>query len=220
MILVIGAAMYATPFTRFGKVYLTSYMSSIENKDPAEYKAVVFTGGEDVSPLLYDEPISPKTGAINFKRDIRERAIFKWAVNAKLPLLGICRGAQLLCALSGGKLIQHVDGHTSSHNMHASNVEYPMVVSSTHHQMMYPWALPKEDYTMLGWAYTGKNYHSIPAGPQSPFSGRQAGGFRDPEVVKFHKTNALATQFHPEIMGTNSKGYQWYQELVAEHLNA
>lgn len=69
------------------------------------YDAVVVTGGHDIDPVLYaEEPeVHPKYDP---ERDTLESAVIDDALTRGLPLLGICRGAQLLNARRGGNLFQ------------------------------------------------------------------------------------------------------------------
>ncbi|MCW8857816.1 MAG: type 1 glutamine amidotransferase [Kangiella sp.] len=72
-----------------------------------EYDGVVITGGHDVEPVLYaTEPeVEPKYDSA---RDAFEMKIIKDALKRNLPLLGICRGAQLLNVACGGTLFQQL----------------------------------------------------------------------------------------------------------------
>ena len=85
-------------------------------------------------------------------RDIYEKAIFEEACKNNKNIIGICRGSQLLTALNGGKLIQDVTNHAlaSGHNIRILDEDIIMTATSTHHQMMYPFNLPKEDYKLIG----------------------------------------------------------------------
>jgi len=75
-----------------------------------EYDGVVITGGHDVEPVLYaTEPeVEPKYDSA---RDAFEMKIIKDALKRNLPLLGICRGAQLLNVACGGTLFQQLHLH-------------------------------------------------------------------------------------------------------------
>lgn len=75
-----------------------------------DYDGVVITGGHDVEPVLYaTEPeVEPKYDSA---RDAFEMKIIKDALKRNLPLLGICRGAQLLNVACGGTLFQQLHLH-------------------------------------------------------------------------------------------------------------
>lgn len=87
--------------------------------DPARAAAVlarldglVVAGGPDVDPARYGAERSDRTGPPAPERDAWELALVRAAIDAGTPLLGICRGMQLLNVACGGTLVQHLDGHT------------------------------------------------------------------------------------------------------------
>ena len=66
----------------------------------------LFTGGHDVSPEMYgEEPLGNLIDACK-KRDVMEAFVLKKAIGADKPILGICRGIQLINAALGGNLYQ------------------------------------------------------------------------------------------------------------------
>jgi len=69
---------------------------------------LVIAGGRDIDPNLYGEAFHNRTNDVRPKQDIWEIALIKGAIKRDLPLLCICRGHQLLCAIHGGKLHQHL----------------------------------------------------------------------------------------------------------------
>ena len=72
----------------------------------------MLTGGPDVDPALYGEAIDPKAGVhANRPRDDMEMALLRQALALDIPVLGICRGMQLLNVAFGGKLIQDLPDH-------------------------------------------------------------------------------------------------------------
>jgi gamma-glutamyl-gamma-aminobutyrate hydrolase PuuD len=80
--------------------------------------AVVLAGGPDVDPACYGASAHPRTGEPRPERDIAELAVLHRALDLGIPVLGVCRGAQVLNVGLGGTLVQHVPdavGHTG-HN--------------------------------------------------------------------------------------------------------
>jgi putative glutamine amidotransferase len=71
---------------------------------------LLLTGDEDVDPARYGEALHPATGPINPRRDDFEVELITRAVAAGLPILGICRGVQVLNVACGGDLIQDISG--------------------------------------------------------------------------------------------------------------
>ena len=161
-------------------------------KNPKDIDLVLFTGGEDVNPLYYNERVGKYTH-INSNRDKKEIDTF-YRFKGKSFLLGICRGNQLLTVLSGGKLIQHVEGHCRDHSMLLNNgLKYN--ITSSHHQMIYPFDLNEKDYELIGYsAYFQSNTYLNGDNEEIELSNN----FLEPEIVYYKKTNALCIQGHPE----------------------
>ncbi|MEV5801397.1 gamma-glutamyl-gamma-aminobutyrate hydrolase family protein [Streptomyces collinus] len=77
----------------------------------ARLDGLVIAGGPDVDPGRYGAERLPRTGPPAPERDAWELALIDAALAARVPLLGICRGMQLLNVALGGTLVQHLDGH-------------------------------------------------------------------------------------------------------------
>ena len=75
--------------------------------------AIVFTGGEDVNPAYYGEGIDG-TEDINYQRDSSEMLLVRAAVRAGIPILGICRGEQVVNVALGGSLVQDIPTQVDS----------------------------------------------------------------------------------------------------------
>ncbi len=79
--------------------------------------AVVLAGGADIAADRYGAPPHPRAGAPRPDRDATELAVLARALDRGIPVLGVCRGAQLLNVALGGSLVQHLpeavghDGH-------------------------------------------------------------------------------------------------------------
>ncbi len=69
---------------------------------------LLLTGGKDVDPALYDQQPHPSTDQPARQRDAWEVALLRAALQRQLPVLGICRGAQVLNVALGGSLHQHL----------------------------------------------------------------------------------------------------------------
>ncbi|MBE2193047.1 MAG: gamma-glutamyl-gamma-aminobutyrate hydrolase family protein [Anaerolinea sp.] len=65
-------------------------------------------GGGDLDPVLYSQAKYTKTGGIDNLRDQTEITLLRWALDDHKPILGVCRGSQILNVASGGTLIQDV----------------------------------------------------------------------------------------------------------------
>ena len=83
---------------------------------------ILISGGHDVSPMLYGERYSEKCGVIDEMRDAYETALALCAISRNIPLLGICRGIQLLNTALGGTLYQDLPSlNYPKHSIWAGN---------------------------------------------------------------------------------------------------
>ncbi len=129
------------------KFYVVGYDSGVDRvfkgfgcikvKTLVESDIVVLTGGADIGANLYNEPHHP-TMYTNEPRDRAEVDAYYEALGHNKDVAGICRGGQLIHALNGGKLWQHVDNHICSrgHELIDHHTKKIHIVSSCHHQMM------------------------------------------------------------------------------------
>lgn len=171
-----------------------------------EADLVQFTGGEDVSPHLYNEKLHPRAYCSS-RRDSIEMELFTACVAMKKPMAGICRGGQFLNVMNGGKMFQHVGNHTASHVAydHISGKEF--IVSSTHHQMMRP-------------SHKGTVFLSAKNGGFKEFMrGEEAVRCPDDvetvdtEAVFYQETRSICFQPHPEFAGFKKLG-DYYIEII------
>ncbi|WP_445402877.1 gamma-glutamyl-gamma-aminobutyrate hydrolase family protein [Streptomyces sp. LE64] len=102
----------------------------------ARLDGVVIAGGPDVEPGRYGADPDPRTGPPARERDAWELALIHAALTAGTPLLGICRGMQLLNVALGGTLLQHLDGHTGG--VGAFGAHPVTAVAGTHYAALAP----------------------------------------------------------------------------------
>ena len=69
---------------------------------------VIFSGGGDLDPSLYDAQPHPETDAPREARDAAEMRMLQAALDRDMPVLAICRGSQVLNVARGGDLVQHL----------------------------------------------------------------------------------------------------------------
>ena len=177
--------------------------------------ALVLWGGEDIAPIYYNETRHPKNqnwDGVPSKRDANEWKAMQYAKMHNIPIIGVCRGAQFLCAFSGGTLIQHTTGHHQNHLMTTSEGEI-IETSSCHHQMMYPFAVP--NYELLAWSTEGRStcYEGQEGQVYSDMKSRV-----EVEVVYFPQTRGLAIQGHPEWCEQDSEFARYCNRMVRERL--
>jgi putative glutamine amidotransferase len=193
---------YSVPFRALGECTSDDSGLLLGERD---VDLVVFTGGSDVDPALYGE-VRHRSTHVDVRRDAYEVELFKRALELGIPMVGVCRGAQFLCVMAGGKLVQDVGGHQVDHEVRTSDGRW-LEVSSLHHQMM----LPPVGAEVLAWAYPRcSDFYEGGGGVCVPE--------REFEVVRFPGIGVLGLQFHPEVMGSSSGGFRYCQELVASLL--
>ena len=82
--------------------------------------ALLLCGGEDVDPARYGAAPSPLLGKVNLKRDAWEFLLLDEAVKRRLPVVGICRGCQVINVYFGGTLWQDLPSERPSEIVHRS----------------------------------------------------------------------------------------------------
>lgn len=170
--------------------------------------ALVLSGGADIDPSFYGAAPLAELGDTEPDRDAWELALLRAALEQHVPVLGICRGAQLLNVALGGTLVQHVglddgvghprfddDRSLRCHRMVTTDgstaraVFGPAVaVNSLHHQVL----------DRLG-------------------DGLVASGHADDgvvEVVELPGRPVLAVQWHPEMLGQPDPAIAWIVETA------
>lgn len=157
-----------------------------------------FTGGEDVSPSLYNQQAHHTVG-YNPKRDEREVELFNYFKNNQIPMIGVCRGSQFLCVMNGGQLVQH-SSHPYLHDIKLFDGS-TIQVNSTHHQQALLTNLKEgTDYELLGWAEKLSQFHF---GPKNDY--KFPSSYREPEITWYKKTYSLGIQGHPEMLFDDDK---------------
>lgn len=200
----------------FGRLFF-NVMPWTDGARIKQHDVMIFSGGADINPEIYGEERGAFTGMPQKYKDERERVAFRHAQAAGAACLGICRGAQLLCALSGGKLIQHVTGHGREHNIITKDGGQ-MKSSSTHHQMMYPFDIPNFELIAYACTVRPENKHFCEYGKQVPKE--LHGWVKEPEIVWLPDTRSLCIQGHPEepYMREDQHFPQYCQQLVQQYI--
>jgi gamma-glutamyl-gamma-aminobutyrate hydrolase PuuD len=177
--------------------------------EPEAFDLVFFTGGEDVTPELYEES-SPKGYCYNnLDRDLQEIELWQLAREKGIRCIGICRGIQFINVMSGGKMMHHITGHSGCMHDMTTSLGDTMVVNSTHHQMV----IPRKDHHVIGWStqhrskeYIG-NWDLVVPKP-----------VKEVEAVLFPNTESAGVQYHPEAMAKGCAGYNWFYDLARRML--
>jgi len=106
-----------------GAEYYIAYKKAVEavGADPVDLPpgtsrlpdldGLLLPGGWDVDPALYGQAPDPKLGPVDHELDRTELRLFAQARDRGLPVMGICRGQQVINVAMGGSLRQHLEGH-------------------------------------------------------------------------------------------------------------
>ncbi len=167
----------------------------------ATLDGVLLTGGIDIYPACYTHfaPYPNAPSDFQHQRDLFESLVYHHAKRMKMPILGICRGHQLINILEGGKLIQDLglpgnhkhraDGKDKEHDIkvlegsyfHSITKQLKGKVNSAHHQSIDP-------------EHIGKNL--IPVAWSEEDGVIEAIEYKDTSDTGY----LLAVQYHPERM--------------------
>ncbi len=139
----------------------------LEETDFSKYDGLILPGGADIDPELFGEE-NWGCRKIQRDRDIRQLEITKYFDQHDLPILGVCKGHQLLNIYFGAKMCQHIpefeahqwieadQAHPSHctpgcflHHLYGST-EFP--INSAHHQAVIE---PAQEFTAIQWAHDG-----------------------------------------------------------------
>jgi len=184
----------------------------VDPEDLQQYhKLLILHGGEDISPSIYGEKKGPTHAGNNPSyRDMIEMDVLNRAIDMGIPVLAICRGAQLACAMLGGKLYQDVNDHMGDHKL-LINISGGVIESTTnscHHQMM----IPDDSGRVLAIA-------GFKQGDRWKEDRRVREEIPEPEVVLWKKNKILGVQGHPEWSHTPGAHniYKYTRQLLNEH---
>jgi acyl-CoA reductase-like NAD-dependent aldehyde dehydrogenase/gamma-glutamyl-gamma-aminobutyrate hydrolase PuuD len=190
------------------------------SEDIYQCDGFVLTGGVDTHPSFYNGNTvynnSPSTFMI--ERDYFEEKIYRYSQLNKLPVLGICRGMQLINVLEGGKLIQDLDNGNERHRKEESDKIHSIVaednsllhevsgsltgrVNSAHHQAIDPGSIGEN---LMVNAYDDDDEKII-----------EGLEFKD----KTDKAFMLCVQWHPERIN-NKEENPFSENLKKEFLTA
>ena len=132
--------------TATGASEAVPYVASIESREaearllvPTAFEGVapalegvsglLLCGGYDVHPSYYGQEIEPDANVETYTdRDEMEMALLRAAIDNGMPVLGVCRGMQLINVAFGGSLLQHIDGHRN-HEAPLEPVKHAVYVS-------------------------------------------------------------------------------------------
>lgn len=175
---------------------------------------LILAGGSDINPYLYGEDFKEGIGLVSPERDEGEMMVLKEFLNTNKPILGICRGLQLLNVYFGGTLFQ--------------DLKYSNLNILKHSQDFYP-DLPThkvyiEDkdnilYSLYGDSIDTNTFHHQAInklGNKLSILAKSSDGII--EAIQMKEHNFLyAVQWHPEMM--TARGNENMKKLFVEFIN-
>jgi len=200
--------------------------------------AVVFTGGQDIAPTLFRVP-EPWHGLeeeknFNATRDISEYLTMAYCLDQDIPLLGLCRGMQMLGVVSGASLIQDIPVYYAQKGIRYDfdhrqpavpgirrDYKPHDVVVLTHDSWMYKIAQTDTIHKVPSW-------HHQSVGPLDSTALRITASFLEEGIEIYEgieRTDqhfAVGVQFHPEVAvnkylegADNASDYMDYESALA-----
>lgn len=160
--------------------------------------ALIISGGHDINPLMYGEEPSQKLGAILPKRDTFDATVVKFAMEMKIPTIGICRGEQMLNVANGGTLYQDlsfIEGCYIKHNQGA----LPSI--ATHTTSIVEGT---KLHAILGDTVMTNSFHHLAVKDVAP-------GFKVAALSKDGVVEAIEKEGEQFVIGL-----QWHPEMMAK----
>jgi len=166
---------------------------------------IILTGGEDINPLEYNDTANIKVcGTINYQRDTLERKLFDFALEHETPLIGVCRGMQMMNVASGGTLYGDIPSEIGTSVIHRNKGEvmHEIAIIDTC-SLIFP--IGTDTFMVNSWHHQGLKDLS----ENLRIIARSFDGL--PEAVVMEKSKhpfMIAVQFHPERLGKDNPIYQ------------
>ena len=177
--------------------------------------ALILSGGGDINPLYLSEEPLRELGGINPARDWHELMLVRLTANRQIPILGICRGIQVMTAALGGKLYQDIYREASATLKHSQDTErhvcshtVRIASGSLLHRILGTEMLPVNSF----------HHQAVKeAAPGFAATAYSADGIIEAMESTQHKS-ILGVQWHPEcmILGGDRSMLPLFEWLVGE----
>jgi putative glutamine amidotransferase len=192
------SAAYAQAVQRAGgQPWLMPHTAAETTPSYSQLDGVVISGGDfDIPPNFYGAAVRPGCGRTLEPRSRFERDLCAWALDEKVPLLGICGGMQMLCVVLGGTLFQDVAErpHTNLHQQPHDTTQ------PFHTVQLREGSLAARCYRRCDIAVNTTHHQLVDnLGPRGLASGHAPDGVVEAIEVLDHPF-ALGLQWHPEVL--------------------
>jgi putative glutamine amidotransferase len=172
---------------------------------------LIFSGGGDIDPALYHSPGHPTVYLVDPERDTFELALAKAALMIDIPILGICRGMQVLNVATGGDLVLHVPDRYGDRLLHRLDhprrpIEHTVQIEAGSRLAAL---VSAEDIDVVSW------HHQAVQAIASDWQvvAHAADGLIEAMEHKQHPW-MIAVQWHPELSPNDSVHQRLFQAFV------
>ncbi len=176
------------------KFIISEYINMIDG--------IIISGGEDISPELYNEKNTGLTKNINSLRDRMEYSAIEAALNKRIPILGICRGMQILNVFSGGDLFQDIANQYHTDIKHANQLKNR---SELHHEIIINENTHLSKVTGLKTIQVNSRHHQAIRNPAANFTISAMAPDGIFEAIEDINNDIVAVQWHPENIADTEK---------------
>lgn len=159
---------------------------------------LLLTGGSDVAPSYFGEEPDPNLGRVTPRRDQFELHLVKEMLIKDKPVLGICRGMQLLNIAAGGTVIQHIDARKNAHR-----IQHDQQAPTSHRSHSIHFNKESRLYTLIGDEVTQVNSFHHQAVGMVPRPLIKSAYAKDGIIEAIESTThrfAIGVQWHPECL--------------------
>ena len=187
-----------------------SMVSLLERVD-----ALILSGGGDINPLYLGEEPLRELGGINPARDWHELMLVRLAANRQIPILGICRGIQVMTAALGGKLYQDIYKEAAATLKHSQETDRHVV---THTVRIASTSLLQQIFGTETLPVNTFHHQAVKeAAPGFTVSALSPDGLIEAVESTEHKS-MIGVQWHPEcmILGGDRSMIPLFEWLVGE----
>lgn len=170
---------------------------------------LIFAGGGDIEPERYGGGAHPTISRVDPERDAFELELAKRIFSKDIPVLGICRGCEVLNVASGGDLVQHIPeefGNTVPHKKGNEGGEHPVELSRDSRLAQI---IGKNQIMVIS-----RHHQGLRAVPDNwQIVGRAADGVIEAMEYKNHPW-LIAVLWHPEASLNDPDHLRIFQALV------
>ena len=177
--------------------------------------ALILSGGGDINPLYLGEEPSRELSSINPVRDWHELMLVRLAANRQIPVLGICRGLQVMTAALGGKLYQDIYQEAGATIKHGQDTERHV---ATHSVRVEAGSVLAGVFGATSIAVNSFHHQAVKeAAPGFAVTALSPDGLIEAVESTMHKS-MMGVQWHPEcmILGGDSSMIPLFEWLVGE----